>query len=96
MDVVVNMNLVGGVDNIAPLIFLNNKDSTFTASDYYKSVNIFPKYLNQLSSTFVADFDGDGLVDVIMFLRNPAPLVNGVPNLDGSFRYYRGVKPLIK
>ena len=90
MDVVVNFNLVGGVTNLAPIIYLNNKDSTFTAVNYTSQINIFPKYGNNLSSTFVEDFDGDGKMDIVMFLRNPPPVVNGKSTLDGSFRFFKG------
>ena len=96
-DVVINKNLIGGVDNLAPLIFINNKDGTFSASKYSDSLSILPTHMTSptpISSTLIGDFDGDGMQDIIMFLSNPAPVVNGAPTLDGTFKFFRGLKNL--
>lgn len=86
-DIVLNRQLIGGVDNIAPIIYLNNHDHTFTVSAYLEGTNILPSGAFPLSSTIVGDLNSDGYQDIVMYLSNPVP--DGLPGAD-FFKFYSG------
>ena len=89
-DDIVLYNLSSGNAGAIPIVYLNNQNGGFTRIN----PDIFPIFrsasmIGQVSS-IMADFTGDGIVDMVNFPLN----LWGVTNLAGSLRLFKGIMPL--
>lgn len=84
-----------GTASAAPIVYLNNKDGTFSKSAYSSAVNMSPDSQVDLESSIMADFDGDGIADVVIFPSSPPSQKTSVA-FKGVMKFYKGLRALQK
>ena len=89
-DIVLYQKSMGSV-NTAPIIYLNNKDGTFKRSNYADNIIMSPDNYVNLERSVMADFDGDGILDVIIFPSSPA----SNQNFEGTMKFYKGISRIL-
>lgn len=78
--------------NAFPLIYLNQKNGTFKRTTVGDSMSFRTGVQVNQHTSMMADIDGDGIEDLIIFPGNPG----GASSLTGSMKFYKGLKPLDK
>ena len=84
-----------GTASASPIVYLNNKDGTFSKSTYSSAVNMSPDSQVDLESSIMADFDGDGIADVVIFPSSPPSQKTSVA-FKGVMKFYKGLRALQK
>ena len=84
-----------GTASANPIVYLNNKDGTFSKSTYSSAVNMSPDSQVDLESSIMADFDGDGIADVVIF-PSSTPSQKTSLAFKGVMKFYKGMRSLQK
>lgn len=84
-----------GTASASPIVYLNNKDGTFSKSTYSSAVNMSPDSQVDLESSIMADFDGDGIADVVIFPSSPPSQKTSLA-FKGVMKFYKGMRSLQK
>ncbi len=83
----------GDVDtNAFPIVYLNQKNGTFKRSTVGETMSFKIGYQVNQHTSIMADIDGDGIDDLIIFPGN----AGGNNLLSGAMKFYKGLKPLDK
>ena len=82
-----------GTASASPIVYLNNKDGTFSKSTYNNFVSMSPDSQVDLESSIIGDFDGDGIPDVVIFPSSP-PSQNTSQAYKGTMKFFKGLRKL--
>lgn len=95
-DIVVHAMRRGTI-NSAPIIYLNRKDGTFVKSTYAETVTMAPSRYVDLQTSLMNDFDGDGLLDILIFPSSPpVPEFTTAEQFVGTMKFFKGLRPLTR
>jgi len=93
-DIVVKPIPDGGTlanpSNASPNIYINQKDGTFRRFPIEDYATFKADVLVNQMKAEVADFDGDGIFDIVIFPSSPG--TRG--SLNGAMKFFKGLKPL--
>jgi len=78
--------------NAFPIVYLNQKNGTFKRSTVGETMSFKIGYQVNQHTSIMADIDGDGIEDLIIFPGN----AGGKNLLSGAMKFYKGLKPLDK
>jgi len=88
-DIVIHRGVPGSQD-ASPLIYLNDQRGGFYRSKYYQYVSMTSDEPSiSLEFSVVGDFNGDGLVDIVIYPDDP---INGTK--PGTTKLFKGVRTL--
>lgn len=94
-DDIVIYGMRRGTGNSAPIVYLNKKDGTFQRSDFATRILMAPDNPVDLETQLLADLDGDGISDIIIFPSSPpVPSLAGTAGFAGTMKFFKGMRTL--
>ena len=84
-----------GTMNAAPVIYLNARDGTFFKSTFSQAIPMRPDRSVPAQTSVVADFDGDGVVDVVILPATP-PTDRSASAFQGTMKLFKGMRVLTR
>ena len=84
-----------GTSNAAPIVYLNARDGTFFKSTFSQTVPMRPQQGVPSQTSVVADFDGDGVMDIVILPATP-PQDRSASAYMGTVKLFKGMRALTR